>query len=362
MHSLRNAAPLCTCSPQDLAQSSVSKKLACSVRSFVVLKSTSCVWTSFVQRFNNNVTVRRNPQIRATAMGETESTKDEPRWVMVNGISGKMGLETAKAALEAGLHLVPYSFTGRMGPDQVPLSKIDVEGVEVEVYGFSQRELAMDLCKQVSRRAVVIDYTVPAAVIGNASLYCSAGVPFVMGTTGGDREKLMKIVNDSKICAVIAPQMGKQVVAFQAAMEIMAEQFPGAFSGYKLKVTESHQATKLDTSGTAKAVISSFKKLGLNFDLDQITSIREEEGYKEMQVPEDYYNAHAFHTYRVSSPDDSVAFEFKHNVCGRKIYAQGTVDAVLFLMNKVIQKQDLDRELEGKVFNMIDVLREGNMR
>lgn len=86
--------------------------------------------------------------------------------IQVNGLSGKMGLETAKAALEAGLQLVPYSFTGRMGPDQGPLSKIDVEGVEVEVYGFGQRELAMDLCKQVSRRAVVIDYTVPAAVIG----------------------------------------------------------------------------------------------------------------------------------------------------------------------------------------------------
>jgi hypothetical protein len=30
-----------------------------------------------------------------------------------------------------------------------------------------------------------------------------------------------------------------------------------------------------------------------------------------------------------------VAFEFQHNVCGRSIYAQGTVDAVLFLSKKV---------------------------
>jgi 4-hydroxy-tetrahydrodipicolinate reductase len=29
--------------------------------------------------------------------------------------------------------------------------------------------------------------------------------------------------------AVIAPQMGKQVVAFQAAMKLMADNFPGAF-------------------------------------------------------------------------------------------------------------------------------------
>ena len=56
-----------------------------------------------------------------------------------------------------------------------------------------------------------------------------------------------------------------QVVAFQAMMEMMAQQFPGAFSGYNLAVTESHQRTKADTSGTAKAVVSSLQKLGLDF-------------------------------------------------------------------------------------------------
>lgn len=48
-------------------------------------------------------------------------------------------------------------------------------------------------------------------------------------------------------------------------MEMMAEQFPGAFSGYTLAVTESHQRTKADTSGTAKAVVGSLQKLGLDF-------------------------------------------------------------------------------------------------
>ncbi|KAL0560809.1 hypothetical protein IC582_001223 [Cucumis melo] len=78
-----------------------------------------------------------------------------------------------------------------------------------------------------------LDYLVQ----NNAELYCKVGVPFVMGTTGGDRDRLYKTVDDSKVYAVISPQMGKQVVAFLAAMEIMAEQFPGAFSGYSLEVT-----------------------------------------------------------------------------------------------------------------------------
>ena len=117
-----------------------------------------------------------------------------------------------------------------------------------------------------------------------------------MGTTGGDREQLRADTLASGTYAVIAPQMGKQVctqffsgwsfcssgicltaftsamslprrhrvqvVAFQAMMEYMAEAFPGAFSGYKLGVRESHQRAKADTSGTAKAIVNSFSKLG----------------------------------------------------------------------------------------------------
>lgn len=48
-------------------------------------------------------------------------------------------------------------------------------------------------------------------------------------------------------------------------MEMMAQEFPGAFSGYNLSVTESHQRTKADTSGTAKAVVGSLQRLGLDF-------------------------------------------------------------------------------------------------
>lgn len=64
--------------------------------------------------------------------------------------------------------------------------------------------------------------------------------------------------------------MPLQVVAFQAMMQYMAENFPGAFAGYKLSVTESHQSTKVDTSGTAKAVVASLEKMGPSFDVVSI--------------------------------------------------------------------------------------------
>ncbi|MBA0817624.1 hypothetical protein Gohar_028459, partial [Gossypium harknessii] len=86
------------------------------------------------------------------------------------------------------------------------------------------KEKASLLVFQEYPNLIVVDYTVPATVNDNAELYGKVGVPFVMGTTVGDRDRLYRTVEESK------------VVAFLAAMEIMAEQFPGAFSGYNLQV------------------------------------------------------------------------------------------------------------------------------
>lgn len=192
----------------------------------------------------------------------------------------------------------------------------------------------------------------------NARFYAANGVPFVMGTTGGDRDALISETKAAGVYAVIAPQMGKQVVAFQATLEAMASEFPGAFSGYTLTVRESHQRSKADTSGTAKAVVESFRKLGVApFSDSQIERVRDPAtAMDEMGVPESALAGHAFHTYRLTSPDGSVSFEFQHNVCGRTIYAEGTVDAALFLASKVAEGSD------KKLFDMVDVLRAGAMR
>ncbi|XP_050945499.1 4-hydroxy-tetrahydrodipicolinate reductase 2, chloroplastic-like isoform X1 [Cucumis melo] len=252
--------------------------------------------------------------------------------IMVNGCSGKMGQAVIKAADSAGVNVVPVSFGSLEESGQT----IQASGKDILVHGPLDRENVLASVFDEYPNLIVVDYTVPSAVNDNAELYCKVGVPFVMGTTGGDRDRLYKTVDDSKVYAVISPQMGKQVVAFLAAMEIMAEQFPGAFSGYSLEVMESHQASKVDASGTAKAVISCFQKLGVPFDVDQIKLIRDPKQQIEMVgVPEEHLSGHAFHMYHLTSPDKTVSFEFQHNVCGRSIYAEGTVDAVLFLAKKV---------------------------
>ncbi|KAL6275085.1 hypothetical protein ACE6H2_025777 [Prunus campanulata] len=273
--------------------------------------------------------------------------------IMINGCSGKMGKAIIQAADSAGLGVVPVSF----GSAEESGQTVQVGATEILVHGPSERESTLASLLEKYPNLIVVDFTVPSAVNDNAELYGKVGVPFVMGTTGGDRDQLYKTVEDSKVYAVISPQMGKQVVAFLAAMEIMAEQFPGAFSGYSLQVMESHQSSKVDTSGTAKAVISCFQKLGVCFDMEQIQLIRDpQQQIKMVGVPEEHLSGHAFHMYHLTSPDQTVSFEFQHNVCGRSIYAEGTVDAVIFLAKKVHSGAD------KRIYNMMDVLREGNMR
>ena len=55
----------------------------------------------------------------------------------------------------------------------------DVEGCEKAVAEMRRR------C--AGGRIVVVDYTKPDAVNGNAEFYAKEGLNFVMGTTGGDR-------------------------------------------------------------------------------------------------------------------------------------------------------------------------------
>lgn len=89
----------------------------------------------------------------------------------------------------------------------------------------------------------------------------------------------------------------------------------------------------------------------------QIKKVREKGAQlDQMHVPENALDGHAFHTYALTSPDGSVAFQFQHNVIGRQIYAEGTVDAALFLAKQIRDKT------EQKIFNMIDVLKAGAMR
>jgi 4-hydroxy-tetrahydrodipicolinate reductase len=268
---------------------------------------------------------------------------------MVNGLPGNVARTVAGFILnDERFELIPYSLTG----PEIEASEDRINGTSVKLIRPEQRNSEIEPIKQSNGKFLSVDYTHPSAVNSNAEFYCRCGLPFVMGTTGGDRQKLEATVVSSSIAAVIAPNMAKQIVGFQAMMEYAADTFPNLFMGYSLEVKESHQTGKADTSGTAKAMVGYFNRLGLSYSADDIIQIRDPQVQKsQWGIPEKYLAGHGWHTYTLVSEDQTVRFEFTHNVNGREVYVLGTVDALLYLSEKV------QAGARGKMFTMIDVLK-----
>ncbi|MBS0012594.1 MAG: dihydrodipicolinate reductase [Desulfobacterales bacterium] len=275
----------------------------------------------------------------------------QPISLMINGLPGNVAaMLAARAAKDSRFDLIEASLTGA----EITQTTHAVNGKSIALIPPKDRQGAIAEIRQAHRDFIAIDFTHPSAVNDNARFYCENQIPFVMGTTGGDRQKLATTVENSDISAVIAPNMAKQIVGFQAMMAYAAENFPNLFAGYELTIEESHQQTKADTSGTARAMVDYFNKLGAAFSQSDIIQIRDPQKQKDrLGVPEQYLSGHGWHTYTLISPDKTVTFRFTHNVNGRDIYAQGTFDAVLFLAGKIDQGQ------KGRVFSMIDVLKQG---
>lgn len=271
--------------------------------------------------------------------------------VMVNGLPGNMATKVAEHIISAEKDKYPFWLCNNSltGPE-VEQKEVNVKYIIINLFRPDERKDLEGFIKKWQARGdfIAVDFSHPSAVNDNAKFYCSHEIPFVMGTTGGDPTKLAEMVSQSKNYAVIAPNMAKQIVAFQSMVEYAAHNFSNAFEGYTLEIIESHQQGKADTSGTAKAMVSCFNSLGIPFSKDQIVMIRDPEKQRAMGIPEDALGGHGWHSYTLRSPDGSIFFQFTHNVNGRDIYALGTLDAINFLAKNY---------QTGKVYSMKDVLK-----
>lgn len=270
---------------------------------------------------------------------------------MINGLPGNVATVIARHALTNDrVSVLPYALTG---PD-IDAQHFHLDDLTFELIQPNERQTKIQSIWAAEGPFITVDFTHPSAVVDNARFYCEQQLPFVMGTTGGDRNQLVDSVTGSSIAAIIAPNMAKQIVGLQAMMAYAADNFPNLFKSYELTLRESHQAGKADTSGTAKDMVGYFNQMGVDFTTDQIEKERDPERQRNMWgIPSSHLEGHAWHTYTLLSGDGSSKFEFTHNINGRDIYWDGTRDAVLFLADKVTQG------VKGRVFSMIDVLKSG---
>jgi 4-hydroxy-tetrahydrodipicolinate reductase len=282
----------------------------------------------------------------------------KPYRVTVSGLSGNLN-EGKMARLladrldsvrnEGKFDLVKSSMTG---PDVRDVWFITPSGTKIALYSrtIPDEFFASGPTDEVGK-LLAMDATAPAAVNNNAERYCEYLIPFVMLTTGGDREKLVKTVEQSQTCAVIASNMSVPIVLLMSMFKYAAETFPGALAGYDVTIAESHQKAKKDKSGTAIAIGKLLKVLGLkNTEEAGIRDIRELPEQRAMGIPESALGGHAFHSYAITPPNGNLVLKFEHNIIGRETYVDGAMMALEFLAKKV------ELGIKGRVFSMTDVL------
>ena len=96
-----------------------------------------------------------------------------------------------------------------------------------------------------------VDFTIPSAVLGNATTALAAGIPCVIGTTGlgdDDLAQLDRQARQTRTQCFVAPNFALGAVLMMRFAAEAARSFPHA------EIIELHADTKLDApSGTAKA-------------------------------------------------------------------------------------------------------------
>lgn len=135
---------------------------------------------------------------------------------------------------------------GRMGSE---VSRAINEANDMEL--VAELDLGDDLKVLLDRKAeVVVDFTIPDAVMGNLEFLISHGIDAVIGTTGFDDARLTKIrslLEKSKSSVLIAPNFGLGAVLMMRFSEMAAPYFESS------EIVELHHPRKVDApSGTAR--------------------------------------------------------------------------------------------------------------
>lgn len=266
--------------------------------------------------------------------------------VVVAGLPGKMATLVLEALYQSDRYvLMANALTSERHANESTQAENLPGGQLVAPEGH------LEYLKSLGGIPIVVDYTSPSVVNRNAELYIEAGTPFVMGTTGGDRGKLVEAVRNSGISAVIAPNMAIDVIKLQDMLNNLRLTSPEKYKDWTMSIRESHQATKKDVSGTALSVQEQFEALGATL-IGKIDSIRNPEMQRALGIKN--LDGHAYHWITLVGPKGELE-EHRTSIEGRGQYVEGTLLAIDFLDRKIKAGS------RGEVFTMVDVVREGEV-
>lgn len=161
--------------------------------------------------------------------------------------------------------------------------------------------------------------------------------PLIQGSTG------VQTYLSRRGWVINAPNLSLPMVRFMVDFPPYAQSLIEL--GAKLSIIESHQSTKKDVSGTARAIAKS-----LDQPVSIIRSIRDPKTQQMIGVPAEYLDGHAYHDFSLSCPGGEVIIS-STRIHGRRPYAHGA----LAVAKAIVDPKCLDRGVH-QLKDIIDIL------
>lgn len=192
-----------------------------------------------------------------------------------------------------------------------------------------------DSRNQFEQCDVLMDFSVPTAVLEHVRFAALLKKPIVIGTTGWqkDLDEVKRLVNESAIAAVFASNFSLGMNLFISTIENAAKLF-GKFEGFDCAVLEIHHNQKSDApSGTAitigNSILENFpSKKRLRTGLPDERIAKDELQVNSIRVGSE------FGTHSVFFDSENDRIELTHTSRGRRGFALGAVIAAEWSVGK----------------------------
>ena len=221
------------------------------------------------------------------------------------------------------ISIIVCGATGRMGQSILQQIALDAD---CKLAYASNRTTPLE--KGLEKGNVIIDFTLPEPTMTHVALAVKTGKPIVIGTTGFTQEQTDTIKQAAKkIPIVLAPNMS---IGVNVLWHLIAEASRALGTDFQISISETHHIHKKDKpSGTAKKmaeIVKNFRKAE-----PQMTSLREGE---------------VIGDHRIVFETGQERLEIAHHAKTRDIFAQGSVTAAKWLIEKPAGLYDMQDVLE----------------
>ncbi len=238
--------------------------------------------------------------------------------IILCGAAGRMGREIINAVENQS----DLQITAGIEEGRHPLIGKEINGIPIRA----------DLESEIDRADCVIDYTNHEAAIHHLQILKKRPCPLVIGTTGFTDRENKEIEDAAKVIPVfLSPNMSLGVNHLYQIARETARRLPG----FDIEIVETHHRAKKDApSGTARELARLIKEVR-----PELKIIYGREGNVGSR-PDNILAIHALRggdivgEHRICFYGAGEFMELRHYATSRQCFAQGTLTAVRFLVNK----------------------------